>query len=53
MEGGSYSGLSVNGAALIWDPVLIKGNMVCMKYFWNVTVWNGFSETHKRKHSIN
>ena len=30
LEGGAYSDLTVNGAALFWGPALIRGNKVLM-----------------------
>ena len=33
--------------------LMVYLTVICMKYLFNVTAWNGSPETHKRKYSIN
>ena len=39
LEGGDYSDVSFNGAALLWGPVLTRGNKVCVNLAWVLILW--------------
>ena len=39
LERDDYSDVSVNGAALLWGPVLTRGNKVCVNLAWVLILW--------------